>query len=173
MKRLIFFLSIGVGVAGIAGAQYPGYSPFQPAPTWPAPPPSYYYYGQQYYAPQPQQQPQQNARPTEDTVKNKPVEIWLSKGIGRWGDYWFQALGGTNKHPTPTGTYTVKIKHRDFYSNKYDAPMPRSVFFTEQCAIHVGSLRTRSHGCIHVDWDTGQLLYDLAKVGKTKIKVYK
>ncbi len=102
-----------------------------------------------------------------------PIEIWLNKGIGRWGNYWFYALGGTNKHPTPKGTFTVKAKHKEFYSNKYDAPMPRSVFFTEQCAIHVGSLRTRSHGCIHVDWPTGQMIYDYSRTGKTKVKIYR
>lgn len=109
----------------------------------------------------------------EASAKQPPIEIWLSKGVGRWGDYWFYALGGSKSHATPKGTFTVKSKHEDFYSHKYDAPMPRSVFFTEQCAIHVGSLKVRSHGCIHVDWRTGQLIYDYARVGNTKVKIYK
>ena len=102
-----------------------------------------------------------------------PIEIWLDRGIGRLGNYWFYALGGTSKHPTPKGTFTVKAKHKSFYSNKYDAPMPRSVFFTDPCAIHVGSLRVKSHGCIHVDWPTGQMLYDYARTGQTKVKIYR
>ena len=103
---------------------------------------------------------------------SKPIEIWLGKRIGRWGDYWFHALGGKDTHRTPRGTFTVNAMHKEFYSRKYDSPMPRSLFFTEQCAIHVGSLRVKSHGCIHVDWPTGELLYRLAKTGKTKVKVY-
>jgi hypothetical protein len=107
-----------------------------------------------------------------DYGKNPPVEIWLGRRIGRIGDYWFEALGGTSKHPTPTGTYTVKAKHEDFYSRKYKAEMPLSVFFTEQCAIHIGSLRVRSHGCIHVDSEAASRIFSYAKVGGTKVRVH-
>jgi hypothetical protein len=102
-----------------------------------------------------------------------PIEIFLSQQMGRWGDYYFYALGGRQTHPTPKGSFTVRSKHRDFYSRKYKSPMPRSVFFTDQCAIHVGSLRVTSHGCIHVDWEAGQFIYDYAVPGKTKVIVYR
>lgn len=102
-----------------------------------------------------------------------PIEIFLSQQMGRWGDYYFYALGGRSTHPTPKGSFTVKSKHRDFYSNKYKSPMPRSVFFTDQCAIHVGSLRVTSHGCIHVDWEAGQFIYEYAVPGRTKVIVYR
>lgn len=101
-----------------------------------------------------------------------PIEIWLSERVGRWGDYVFHALGGKKTHPTPKGTFTVKSKYHDYYSRKYKAPMPRSVFFTSQCAIHVGSLTQKSHGCIHVDWETAEMIYEYAKPGKTKVIVY-
>jgi len=102
-----------------------------------------------------------------------PIEIWLSEGLGRWGPYMFRVLGGREDHRTPTGKFHVNAKHEEFYSNKYKADMPYSVFFTEQCAIHVGSLRVPSHGCIHVDWQTGMWLFDNAEIGKTQVIVYK
>lgn len=101
-----------------------------------------------------------------------PIEIWLSRGWGRWGEYWFPALGGRESHPTPRGKFDVIAKHEDFYSYKYKAPMPLAVFFTDQCAIHVGSLRVSSHGCIHVDWQTGDYIYRYAQPGVTKVRVY-
>lgn len=101
-----------------------------------------------------------------------PIRIWLSSGIGDFGGYRFYALGGRESHPTPTGSFTVKSKDEDFYSYKYKSPMPLSVFFTSQCAIHVGSLSVPSHGCIHVDRSTAEMLFSYAKPGKTKVVVY-
>lgn len=157
------------------------------------PQPQSYPYGYQYYPQQqPQyqqpyqqqqyQQPHQSAPrpapydkipyPNGEPDASKPIEIWLGDQVGRWGDYWFPALGGKSTHRTPKGKFTVKARHKEFYSRKYESKMPRSVFFTEQCAIHVGSLKTKSHGCIHVDWEAGQLIYDLSKTGKTKVIVH-
>lgn len=101
-----------------------------------------------------------------------PIEIWLSKGTGRYGDIQFQALGGRKTHPTPKGTFYVKSMYRDFYSRKYKAPMPLSIFFTGQCAIHVGSLRQKSHGCIHIDRKTAEYLYQRARPGRTRVIIH-
>lgn len=101
-----------------------------------------------------------------------PVEIWLGEQVGRFGPHEFEALGGRNTHPTPRGRFTVKSKHEDFYSRKYKSPMPLAIFFTDQCAIHVGSLRVSSHGCIHVDWEAAQLLFRHAKPGVTRVVVH-
>jgi lipoprotein-anchoring transpeptidase ErfK/SrfK len=100
-----------------------------------------------------------------------PIEIWLGARYGRFGPYEFPALGGKKTHPTPKGTFRVHTKHKDFYSNKYKAPMPFSLFFTSQCAIHAGSLRVMSHGCIHVDRQTAEFLYYYAPKG-TKVIVH-
>lgn len=161
--------------------------------------PSYYYGGNAYrppapaygqrYAPQPPQvgtgfgsdsfmaAPNYQAfirkHTKADYGDNPPVEIWLDMRVGRIGDYWFEALGGSNSHPTPKGTYTVKAKHEDFYSRKYEAEMPFSVFFTEQCAIHEGSLRVRSHGCIHVSPEAARRIFEYSKVGNSKVKVHR
>jgi lipoprotein-anchoring transpeptidase ErfK/SrfK len=83
----------------------------------------------------------------------------------------FPALGG-NRYPTPKGLYTVNFKSENHYSRKYDAPMPYSLFFTDQCAIHEGSLYLYSHGCIHVNRPTAQLLFKEAVAGKTRVRVY-
>ncbi len=180
-KRVLFMVAT-LGVALSASAQY-----YYPQPQA-------YPYGYQYSAPQypqyqqpyqqqypqyyEQQQPVRKAPydkipyPNGEADSSKPIEIWLGKQVGRWGDYWFPALGGKSSHRTPQGKFTVKARHKEFYSRKYESKMPRSVFFTEQCAIHVGSLKTKSHGCIHVDWEAGELIYDLSKTGKTKVIVH-
>lgn len=166
MTRMIFWA--GIFALAITAPQASA------QPTYYAPGGYQGYHPQQYYA-QPGYYPQYQPRPSPSLYfkPGDPVEIWLSKRIGRVGDYWFPILGGKKSHPTPKGTFTVKAKHYDFYSRKYKSPMPRSVFFTEQCAIHVGSLKVMSHGCIHVDWEAGQAIYDHARTGKTKVKVYK
>jgi hypothetical protein len=109
---------------------------------------------------------------TSALAEQPPIEIYLSQGWGRWGQYWFPALGGRESHPTPRGKFSVISKYEDFYSYKYKAPMPLAVFFTDQCAIHVGSLRVSSHGCIHVDWQTGDYIFRYAEPGVTKVRVY-
>lgn len=103
---------------------------------------------------------------------NAPIEIWLSAGHGRFGNHTFQALGGRPTQPTPKGSFRIQRKVYDYWSKKYDAPMPRAIFFTDACAIHVGSLETMSRGCIHVDWTTGELLYEAARTGRTRVIIH-
>ncbi len=93
------------------------------------------------------------------------IEIWLSERYGRYGDVEFDILGGRRSNPTPTGSFRVKAMKEDFYSRKYKAEMPYSIFFTDQCAIHAGSLRTLSHGCIHVDWTAARYLFYYVEPG--------
>lgn len=190
MGRLIFFaLAFGSNISVLCGQSYSGDSYSYGAAGYDAgrsnSPEPYYYRQEQAQRSLPEEYgvlpfsgpypdwPYASMPPDERLIdKSKPIEIWLGKRIGRWGDYWFHALGGKETHKTPKGTFTVNNKYKEFYSRKYDSPMPRSVFFTEQCAIHVGSLKVKSHGCIHVDWPTGELIYRLAASGKTKVKVH-
>ncbi len=51
---------------------------------------------------------------------------------------------------TPPGTFRVSFKNRDHVSSIYHQPMPWSVFFNGGIAFHQGSVRTTSHGCIHL-----------------------
>lgn len=101
-----------------------------------------------------------------------PIEIWLSERRGRFGPHTFAALGGTRKDPTPIGRFRAVKKQEDYVSRKFQTDMPYAVFFTQACAIHVGSLSEPSHGCIHVDWAIGELMYRYAKPGRTPIIIH-
>ncbi len=58
---------------------------------------------------------------------------------------------GMPGYRTPTGTFTVKFKDKDYWSQQYDGPMPYAVFFTNQGhAFHYGSVQTQSHGCVRL-----------------------
>jgi hypothetical protein len=58
---------------------------------------------------------------------------------------------------TPTGRFTVSFKDEDHISSLFDAaPMPFSVFFNGDIAFHQGSVRERSHGCIHLPKDAAR-----------------
>lgn len=147
------------------------YSP-APAQTWGgyswAPSRNDYQPAAAYYGSGRSIQPRYDAEVSADT----PIEIFLSDRMGRFGPYVFPALGGRPTQQTPKGTFTVKFKSKDHYSYKYKAPMPLSLFFTDQCAIHIGSLEHESRGCVHVDPPTAEMLWHYAKAGRTKVKVY-
>lgn len=100
------------------------------------------------------------------------IEIWKSEQVGRFAGYVFPVSVGSSTKPTPTGKYTVKKKVVDYWSKKYDRPMPYSVFFTDAHAIHSGDLYTPSKGCIRVDRSVAPWLYSYAKPGKTKVVIY-
>ena len=51
---------------------------------------------------------------------------------------------------TPAGTFRVSFKNEDHISSVYDQPMPFSVFFNGDIAFHQGSVRQKSHGCVHL-----------------------
>ena len=57
---------------------------------------------------------------------------------------------GRNGFRTPPGTFRVSFKDEDHVSTIYDQPMPYSVFFNGGIAFHQGSVRVRSHGCVHL-----------------------
>ena len=79
------------------------------------------------------------------------------------------ALLGTEKHPTPLGTFKILTKEKDNVSEKYDnAPMPWTLRLTwSGIAIH-GSLVENgyaSHGCIGVPDEFAEKLFNIAKLG--------
>jgi len=100
------------------------------------------------------------------------VEIWLGEQKGRFGDYEFSALGGRPGFPTPPGAYYLDWKSRSWWSKQWQAEMPYSMFFRDGCAIHVGSLSTPSHGCIHVSEAAARYLYYATREGKTRVFVF-
>lgn len=66
----------------------------------------------------------------------------------------------------PTGCFTEHIwTDRYHRSNIFPrptggAPMSNAVFFSGGSALHYGSLRIPSHGCIHLDWATSVEVID-------------
>ncbi|EWC59557.1 putative secreted protein [Actinokineospora spheciospongiae] len=67
---------------------------------------------------------------------------------------------------TPPGTFKVQWKDIDHKSSEFDdAPMPYSVFFNSGIAFHQGSLKVKSHGCIHLSNAAAKTFYNGLKVG--------
>ena len=57
---------------------------------------------------------------------------------------------GRKGFATPPGTFRVSYKNEDHVSTIYDQAMPYSVFFNGGIAFHQGSVRVKSHGCVHL-----------------------
>jgi lipoprotein-anchoring transpeptidase ErfK/SrfK len=79
------------------------------------------------------------------------------------------ALLGTQKHPTPLGTFPILTKEKDNVSEKYDnAPMPWTLRLTwSGIAIHGSPVMNgyASHGCIGVPDEFAAKLFAAAKRG--------
>ncbi|MFL0357503.1 L,D-transpeptidase family protein [Erythrobacter sp. GH1-10] len=79
------------------------------------------------------------------------------------------ALLGTQKHPTPLGTFPILTKEKDNISEKYNnAPMPWTLRLTwDGIAIHGSPVINgyASHGCIGVPDPFAEKLFAIAKRG--------
>jgi len=90
---------------------------------------------------------------------------------------WFARNGGVLRGPvhvatgragygTQAGTFSVFRKNRMWYSTVYNnAPMPYSVFFDGGEAFHEGSIRVRSHGCVHLSSSDAAWVYNFLRIG--------
>jgi hypothetical protein len=75
-------------------------------------------------------------------------------------------VGADGDDATPTGVFHVEWKHEDHVSAEWEAPMPYAVFFAEGgIAFHEGSVKSQSHGCIHLAHDDAAAFYDFLQVG--------
>jgi lipoprotein-anchoring transpeptidase ErfK/SrfK len=92
----------------------------------------------------------------------------------------FPVLTGDDETTTEPGIYVVRVKEEDYYSRKYQTPMPYSIFFnyTSRAAIHGGEVpplprkrRLATHGCIHVELPDIKWLYDWTEPGRTLVVV--
>ncbi len=92
----------------------------------------------------------------------------------------FPVITGDDETTTPPGTYLVRVKEEDYYSRKYQTPMPYSIFFnySQRAAIHEGEVpppaqkRTlATHGCVHVEQPYIKRLYDWTEVGRTLVVI--
>jgi hypothetical protein len=86
---------------------------------------------------------------------------------------------GARRYVTPNGDYQPYRFHRFWWSRKYDAPMPHSIFFYEGYAIH-GSKeikmlgRIASHGCVRLHPANAKALFALVQdktSGATRIVI--
>jgi hypothetical protein len=93
--------------------------------------------------------------------------------------YTWPVSTGRARYNTPSGEYKPLGMDRHHYSREWDdAPMPYSIFFTEEGhAIH-GTLEQRSlgravsHGCVRLSVKNAAILWDLVKEqGKANTKV--
>ena len=90
---------------------------------------------------------------------------WLQQdGNIIWGPV--PMASGAQGYETTTGYLNVQRKVRDDWSIPYDAPMPYSVYFTNDGeAFHEGSVNLLSHGCIHLNHDDAVKYFETLQVG--------
>ncbi|KAA2258158.1 L,D-transpeptidase [Solihabitans fulvus] len=93
-------------------------------------------------------------------------QAWLIRdGVVVSGPVQIKPGGPGADRATPTGTFHVLSKQKDFWSTEFNAPMPNSVFFYPGDAFHTGSLERYSAGCVHLAAADSQRFYDFLKIG--------
>jgi len=99
----------------------------------------------------------------------------VASGSGE--SYDWPISSGRAGHLTPRGAFRPIALYPMVHSAKYDnAPMPHSIFFLSQYAIHgtnaVGSLgRPASHGCIRLAPANAATLYAMVKAEGASIRI--
>jgi lipoprotein-anchoring transpeptidase ErfK/SrfK len=92
----------------------------------------------------------------------------------------FPVITGDDETITEPGIYLVRVKEENYYSKKYQTPMPYSIFFNyrERAAIHGGEvpppqkkIGLATHGCVHVQQPYIKWLYDWTEVGRTLVVI--
>jgi lipoprotein-anchoring transpeptidase ErfK/SrfK len=110
---------------------------------------------------------------------NQPKQVGIAYQEGK-KVFEFPVITGDDETTTDPGIYVVKLKDDNYYSRKYDTPMPYSIFFDlkERKAIHEGEVPTpeikkelATHGCIHVEPPYIKLLYDWADEENTVVVI--
>lgn len=77
-------------------------------------------------------------------------------------------LFGADGKPTPIGRFPIKDKREDYHSRTYDAPMPYSLWLTDDgVAVHGSNVRDgrATNGCVGVPIEFARLLFEQASVG--------
>jgi lipoprotein-anchoring transpeptidase ErfK/SrfK len=122
-----------------------------------------------------------------DVFREYEKVIWIDQpkqvGIAYEGGkklFEFPIVTGDDETTTNPGIYKVKLKNDDYYSRKYDTPMPYSIFFDlrQMKAIHEGEVppperkkELATHGCIHVEPPFIERLYDWADEENTAVVI--
>lgn len=77
-------------------------------------------------------------------------------------------LYGADEMPTPVAALSILAKSEKHHSRRYNAPMPYSLWLTNDgVAIHGSNVRwgAATHGCLGVPIDFARRLFQAAKVG--------
>jgi hypothetical protein len=96
---------------------------------------------------------------------------------GSGESYVWRISSGRSGHATPHGVFRPRALYRMVHSAKYNnAPMPHSIFFYGQYAIHgtdaVGHLgRRASHGCIRLSRRNAAVLFAMVQAQGGVIRV--
>jgi hypothetical protein len=92
-------------------------------------------------------------------------QAWLmNNGTVTYGPV--PVTSGKPGYETPAGSFKVTRKDIDHRSAEFNnAPMPYSVFFNGGIAFHQGSLKDKSHGCVHLSTTAAKKFYATLKVG--------
>jgi lipoprotein-anchoring transpeptidase ErfK/SrfK len=91
--------------------------------------------------------------------------------------YVWPISSGKPGHPTPRGVFRPRAMYVMVHSAKYDnAPMPHSIFFYGQYAIHgtnaVGKLgRPASHGCVRISPAHAATLFAMVQRQGAEIRI--
>jgi hypothetical protein len=91
--------------------------------------------------------------------------------------YVWPISSGRTDYPTPRGVFHPRALYAMVYSAKYDnAPMPHSIFFHGQYAIHgttaVGNLgRPASHGCVRLSPGNAATLFAMVQRQGAEIRI--
>jgi lipoprotein-anchoring transpeptidase ErfK/SrfK len=110
---------------------------------------------------------------------NQPKQVGIAYQEGK-KLFEFPIITGDDETTTDPGIYVVKLKDDNYYSRKYDTPMPYSIFFDLKAkkAIHEGEVpppalrkELATHGCIHVEQPYIQMLYDWADAEDTVVVI--
>ena len=75
---------------------------------------------------------------------------------------------GAEDRTSPEGRFPILNKQRHYHSRTYDAPMPASLFITNDGVARLGSpmsSRRASHGCIGLPVAFAEKLFDASSVG--------
>ena len=92
----------------------------------------------------------------------------------------FPVLTGDDETTTDPGIYLVRVKDENYYSRKYQTPMPYSLFFdyAGRKAIHGGEvpppqekMGLATHGCVHVKQPHIKWLYDWTEAGRSLVVI--
>jgi lipoprotein-anchoring transpeptidase ErfK/SrfK len=110
---------------------------------------------------------------------NQPKQVGIAYERGK-KLFEFPVVTGDDVTTTNPGIYVIKWKVEDYYSRKYDTPMPYSMFFDlkERKAIHEGEVpppeikkELATHGCIHVEPPHIERLYGWADENNTAVVI--